>query len=217
MEKLNVEVTYDIICPWCWIGGEKLRLAMTETGLEGHIKLVYVPYELNPGMPANGLNRKEYRSAKFGSWARSQAMDSQVAEAGREVGLDFHYERVERTPNTLAAHRLVWMLQQRYPVSTLVENIFRAYFSVGQDVGDVGVLTEIAVTAGFDRAEIETFLAGSGGTDEVRTIEARAIDRGVNSVPTIKIGGDIVSGAQSVALFRQFLEKNLKSQPVSLS
>ncbi|ANB76501.1 disulfide bond formation protein DsbA [Paraburkholderia phytofirmans OLGA172] len=216
MKKLDVEVMYDFICPWCWIGGEKLRLAMSETGSETDIKLVFIPYELNPGMPAKGLNRKEYRSAKFGSWARSQAMDSQVAEAGRDVGLDFHYECVERTPNTLAAHRLVWMLQQSYPVSTLVENIFRAYFSVGQDVGDVAVLTELAVTAGFDRAEIDTFLSGSDGTDEVRTIEAGAIDRGVNSVPTVKIGNDIVSGAQSVALFRQLLEKNLKSHSVPL-
>ncbi|MFM0172074.1 DsbA family oxidoreductase [Paraburkholderia sediminicola] len=216
MEKLSVEVTYDFICPWCWIGGEKLRLAMSETGSEANIKLAFIPYELNPGMPEKGLNRKEYRSAKFGSWTRSQAMDSQVAEAGRDVGLDFHYERVERTPNTLAAHRLVWMLQQRYPVSTLVENIFRAYFSVGQDVGDVAVLTEVAVTAGFDRAEINTFFSGSDGTDEVRTIEAVAIERGVNSVPTVKIGNDIVSGAQSVALFRQLLEKNLKSRSVPL-
>ncbi|MFL9897970.1 DsbA family oxidoreductase [Paraburkholderia fungorum] len=216
MEKLSVEVTYDFICPWCWIGGEKLRLAMSETGSEANIKVAFIPYELNPGMPEKGLNRKEYRSAKFGSWKRSQAMDSQVAEAGRDVGLDFHYERVERTPNTLAAHRLVWMLQQRYPVSTLVENIFRAYFSVGQDVGDVAVLTELAVTAGFDRAEINTFFSGRDGTDEVRTIEAVAIDRGVNSVPTVKIGNDIVSGAQSVALFRQLLERNLKSHSVSL-
>jgi predicted DsbA family dithiol-disulfide isomerase len=216
MEKLNVEVTYDFICPWCWIGGEKLRLAMTETGSEADIKLGFIPYELNPGMPAKGLNRKQYRSAKFGSWARSQAMDSQVAEAGREMGLEFNYERVERTPNTLAAHRLVWLLQQRYPVSTLVEKIFRAYFSEGQDIGDVGVLTELAVAAGFDRAEIDTFLSGRDGTDEVRYIEASAIDRGVNSVPAVMIGSDMVSGAQSVALFRQILEKNLKSHAVSL-
>jgi predicted DsbA family dithiol-disulfide isomerase len=216
MEKLNVEVTYDFICPWCWIGGEKLRLAMTETGSEADIKLGFIPYELNPGMPAKGLNRKQYRSAKFGSWARSQAMDSQVAEAGREMGLEFNYERVERTPNTLAAHRLVWLLQQRYPVSTLVEKIFRAYFSEGQDIGDVAVLTELAVAAGFDRAEIDTFLSGRDGTDEVRYIEASAIDRGVNSVPAVMIGSDMVSGAQSVALFRQILEKNLKSHAVSL-
>jgi predicted DsbA family dithiol-disulfide isomerase len=216
MEKLNVEVTYDFICPWCWIGGEKLRLAMTETGSEADIKLGFIPYELNPGMPAKGLNRKQYRSAKFGSWARSQAMDSQVTEAGREVGLEFNYERVERTPNTLAAHRLVWLLQQRYPVSALVEKIFRAYFSEGQDIGDVAVLTELAVAAGFDRAEIDTFLSGRDGTDEVRYIEASTIDRGVNSVPAVMIGSDMVSGAQSVALFRQILEKNLKSHAVSL-
>jgi predicted DsbA family dithiol-disulfide isomerase len=214
MEKLNVQVTYDFICPWCWIGGEKLKAAIAEAGAEAKTNIVFVPYELNPGMPVGGLNRKEYRSAKFGSWARSQAMDDQVTEAGRAVGLVFNYPLVERTPNTLAAHRLVWLLQQKGDVSHLVEQIFHAYFSAGQDIGDIAVLTELAVAAGFDRAEITTFLSSDSGMDEVRAIEESAIARGVNSVPSVRIGMDIVSGAQSVALFRATLEENLNSNPM---
>jgi predicted DsbA family dithiol-disulfide isomerase len=211
MNKLNIEVTYDFICPWCWIGEEKLKKAISEAKAGEQTKLVFVPYELNPAMPAEGLDRKDYRSAKFGSWARSQVMDAQVTEAGRQVGLEFNYAQAKRTPNTLAAHRLVWVLQQRHDVTALVEAIFHAYFSAGRDIGDVAVLTEIAVAAGFKKDKVEAFFASDSGVDEVRALEAQAIGHGVNSVPSVKIGDEIISGAQSVALFRATLEGALKS------
>jgi predicted DsbA family dithiol-disulfide isomerase len=211
MNKLNIEVTYDFICPWCWIGEEKLKKAISEAKAGEQTKLVFVPYELNPTMPAEGLDRKEYRSAKFGSWARSQVMDAQVTEAGRQVGLEFNYAQAKRTPNTLAAHRLVWVLQQRHDVTALVEAIFHAYFSAGRDIGDVAVLTEIAVAAGFKKDKVEAFFASDSGVGEVRALEAQAIGHGVNSVPSVKIGDEIISGAQSVALFRATLEGALKS------
>jgi predicted DsbA family dithiol-disulfide isomerase len=211
MEKLNIEVTSDFICPWCWIGEEKLKAAISEAGAGGKARIVFLPYELNPGMPVEGVDRKAYRSAKFGSWERSQAMDAQVEHAGREAGLEFNYAIALRTPNTLAAHRLVWMLQQEHDVTALVGSIFHAYFSAGADIGDIAVLTELAVAAGFDRAEVDSFLSSDKGVDEVRALESRAMERGVRSVPSVKIGNDIVSGAQSVALFRATLEDGLKS------
>lgn len=210
MSTLNIEVTYDFICPWCWIGEEKLKKAIREANAVEQTKLVFVPYELNPDMPVEGRDRKEYRSAKFGSWARSQAMDAQVTAAGRQVGLEFNYALAKRTPNTLAAHRLVWVLQQRHDVTALVEAIFHAYFSAGRDIGDVAVLTEIAVAVGFKKDKVEAFFASGSGVDEVRTLEAQAIEHGVNSVPSVKIGDQVISGAQSVALFRATLEEALK-------
>ncbi|HEX7910516.1 MAG TPA: DsbA family oxidoreductase [Paraburkholderia sp.] len=211
MNKLNIEVIYDFICPWCWIGEEKLKQAIGEANAGEHTKLVFVPYELNPGMPVEGRDRKEYRSAKFGSWARSQIMDAQVTAAGLQVGLEFNYALAKRTPNTFAAHRLVWMLQQKHDVTALVEAIFHAYFSAGRDIGDIAVLTEIAIEAGFDKDGIEAFFASGAGVDEVRALEARAIAQGVSSVPSVKIGDEIVSGAQSVALFRATLEDALNA------
>jgi predicted DsbA family dithiol-disulfide isomerase len=211
MEKLNIDVTYDFICPWCWIGEEKLLTAIAEANADAQTKLVFVPYELNPAMPVEGVDRKVYRSAKFGSWARSQAMDAQVAEAGREVGLEFNYALAKRTPNTLAAHRLVWMLQQKHDVTALVESIFHAYFSAGSDIGDVAVLTELAVAEGFDGTEVGSFLSSNKGVDEVRALETGAIERGVNAVPSVRIGRDIVTGAQPVALFRATLEAALNA------
>ncbi|CAE6782778.1 DsbA family oxidoreductase [Paraburkholderia haematera] len=215
MNRLNIEVTYDFICPWCWIGEEKLKKAIREANAGEQTKLVFVPYELNPTMPVGGLDRKEYRSAKFGSWARSQVMDAQVTEAGRQVGLEFNYALAQRTPNTLAAHRLVWVLQERHDVTGLVEAIFHAYFSAGRDIGDVAVLTEIAVAAGFKKDKVEAFFASESGVDEVRALEARQIEHGVNSVPSVKIGDEVISGAQSVALFRATLEGALKQRAIA--
>ncbi|WP_429324462.1 DsbA family protein [Paraburkholderia sp. GAS348] len=124
--------------------------------------------------------------------------------------LEFNHALAKRTPNTLAAHRLVWVLQQRHDVTALVEAIFHAYFSAGRDIGDVAVLTEIAAATCFKKDKVEAFFASDRGVDEVRALEARAIERGVNSVPSVKIGDEIISGAQSVALFRATLENALK-------
>jgi predicted DsbA family dithiol-disulfide isomerase len=127
MEKLNIEVTYDFICPWCLIGETKLREAINATAAREGTRLSFVAYELDPQMPLDGLDRKQYRSAKFGSWERSQTMDAHVADAGREVGLEFNYSLLARTPTTLSVNRLVWMLQQQHHVTSLVESIFSGH------------------------------------------------------------------------------------------
>jgi predicted DsbA family dithiol-disulfide isomerase len=195
----DIQVTYDFICPWCWIGGENLDRALAVTGLSATRRITYVPYQLNPDMPMQGMDRKAYRSGKFGSWARSQAMDVQVTQAGRAVGLVFDYERAEKTPNTLAGHRLIWRQQQTgTDASGLVQAIFKAYFAEGRDIGDVEVLADIAGENGLDRALILSFLKSSEGLAEVLALEAAAKASGVRSVPDVRIGTDAISGAQPV-------------------
>lgn len=195
----DIQVTYDFICPWCWIGGENLDRALAATGLSETRRITYVPYQLNPNMPAQGMDRKAYRSDKFGSWARSQAMDAQVTLAGQAVGLVFDYERTERTPNTLAAHRLIWRQQQvSVDASALVQAIFKAYFAEGRDIGAVEVLADIASENGLDRSLTLSFLKSGEGISEVLTQEAAAKARGVRSVPSFLIGTDTISGAQPV-------------------
>jgi predicted DsbA family dithiol-disulfide isomerase len=195
----DIQVTYDFICPWCWIGGENLDRALAATGLSATRRITYVPYQLNPDMPVQGMDRRAYRSGKFGSWARSQAMDAQVTQAGRAVGLVFDYERAEKTPNTLAAHRLIWRQQQTdTDPSGLVKAIFKAYFAEGRDIGDFEVLADIAGENGLDRDLTLSFLKSAEGVAEVLALEAAAKAGGVRSVPTFQIGTDAISGAQPV-------------------
>ncbi|MGU3346013.1 DsbA family protein [Pseudomonas monsensis] len=96
MHSSTIQVTYDFICPWCWIGEENLERALAATGFSTSHSIRFLPYQLNPDMPVQGMDRKAYRSGKFGSWARSQALDAQVTHAGKAVGLEFDYERVEK-------------------------------------------------------------------------------------------------------------------------
>ncbi|WP_259409298.1 DsbA family oxidoreductase [Burkholderia cepacia] len=151
MKPVEVTVTYDLICPWCWIAEHRLAEAIEAAGLAGAVNVRFVPFELNPTMPAGGIDRKAYRSAKFGSWARSQALDAHVADAGRAAGLVFDHARIARTPNTRLAHRLVWFAQQRGSAVALVDALFAAYFRDGRDIGDTDVLVEVAAGGGGRR------------------------------------------------------------------
>ena len=205
MKPLEVTVTYDLICPWCWIAEHRLTAAIDEAGLAGNVSVRFVPFELNPTMPVGGIDRKAYRSAKFGSWARSQALDAHVAEAGRAAGLVFDHARIARTPNTRLAHRLVWFAQQRGSAVALVDALFAAYFRDGRDIGDADVLVEIATGAGLPGDTVRAFLASGEGLDAVVALEAEAVREGVASVPSTRIGLSVVSGAQPAAVFRDAL------------
>jgi predicted DsbA family dithiol-disulfide isomerase len=212
MDPLEIRITHDFICPWCWIGEKKLVDAVSEEGASANVKYVFVPYELNPEMPEEGRDRKAYRTAKFGSWARSQAMDAHVTDEGRLNGLSFDYEKVKRTPNTMAAHRLVWFVQtDGGDARELVSAIFRAYFSEGLDIGDHGVLTDIAASVGLDRARVDALLASNDGYADVRKLEAASVSDSVNAVPYVKLGSEIVSGAQPVQVFRRALRTAMKA------
>ncbi|MGY2959141.1 putative DsbA family dithiol-disulfide isomerase [Pseudomonas sp. TE36184] len=209
LHSSKIQVTYDFICPWCWIGEENLERALAASGFSTDRPISFLPYQLNPDMPVRGMDRKAYRSGKFGSWARSQAMDAQVTHAGKAVGLEFDYERVEKTPNTLAAHRLVWREQQAgRDASLLVKAIFKAYFSEGRDIGDLTVLADIAVETGLDREVIVDFLKADEGTAEVLKLEAQTKASGVRSVPSIQIADDVISGAQPIEIMIQILKRS---------
>jgi predicted DsbA family dithiol-disulfide isomerase len=211
MDKLEIQITQDFICPWCWIGEQKLKDALVAEDAASKVRLVFMPYELNPGMAKEGMDRKQYRSTKFGSWSRSQAMDAHVAEAGRAEGLSFNYDVVTRTPNTLAAHRLVWMVQKDGGDATaLVHAIFKAYFTEGRDIGDTDVLIEIAVSVGESEKEARRLFSSNEGVAEVRVLETVATATDVSSVPSVKVGLDVVSGAQPVQVFRDALRSALE-------
>ncbi|AZF05358.1 2-hydroxychromene-2-carboxylate isomerase/DsbA-like thioredoxin domain [Pseudomonas sp. R5-89-07] len=209
MHSSIIQVTYDFICPWCWIAGENLERALAASGFSADPPIRFLPYQLNPDMPVRGMDRKAYRCAKFGSWARSQAMDAQVTQAGKAVGLEFDYDRVEKTPNTMAAHRLVWREQQAgKDASQLVKAIFKAYFGEGRDIGDLRVLADIAVQTGQDREAVVNFLKADEGTAEVLTLEARTRACGVRSVPSIQIADDVISGAQPIEIMIEILTRS---------
>src|ERR1700686_5746304 len=155
---LAIEVISDAICPWCWVA--KRRLDSAIVALTPHVaaSVTWRPFELNPEMPKAGVDRRAYRSAKFGSWQRSQALDAQVAAAGRSEGLVFNHDKMERTPNTVDAHRLIRLAGQQGKQDDVVEGLFAAYFNEGRDIGDPTVLADVGASAGLGRARILAML-----------------------------------------------------------
>ena len=159
-------------------------------------------------MPREGIERKSYRIRKFGSWERSQELDAQVAAAGRGEGIAFNFDRMARTPNTLDAHRVIWLAGERGVQDAVVEALFLAYFTDGRDLSDRATLAEIAAGAGLDRAEVDELLAGDKGLDVVRAGEEQARRLGVSGVPFFVVNGRVaLSGAQPPELFLQAFEQ----------
>jgi predicted DsbA family dithiol-disulfide isomerase len=144
MNKMKIEIYSDLICPWCYIGKRRMQAALKLLDKEFTPKIVWRPFQLNPDMPIEGMNRKAYRTKKFGSWERSLVMDAEVAVTGKGLGIEFNYHKVLMTPNTLAGHRLLWWAEQQNHQDHLAEALFRAYFTNGRDVGRHDVLAEIA-------------------------------------------------------------------------
>lgn len=194
--RLRIEVVSDAICPWCWVGKRRLEraLAALSPGIEATV--TWRPFELNPDMPREGLDRRVYRSRKFGSWERSQALDAQVAEAAIDDGLDFRHHRIERTPNTFDAHRLIWLAGREGVQDAVVEGLFSAYFHEGRDVGDAAVLAAVGAEAGLGARLVSAMLASDEGRSEVAAEIDRATAMRVSGVPTVLVDGrPIFSGA----------------------
>jgi predicted DsbA family dithiol-disulfide isomerase len=193
---LTIEVISDAICPWCWIG--KRQIERAKALLDGKLTVAvrWKPFELNPGMPKEGVPRRVYRQAKFGSLDYSDKLDARVAAAGAAVGLDYHFDRVGWTPNTFDAHRLIWIAGQKGLQDAVVEGLFAAYFRDGRNIGETAVLIEVAQAAGIDPGKAGKLLASGTGAAEVREELERAHDIGVDSVPSITVGGEpLISGA----------------------
>ena len=204
---LAIEVISDAICPWCWVGKRRLERVLAKLASDIDATVTWKPFELNPDMPKDGLDRRAYRSAKFGSWERSQALDAQVADAARGDGLDFRHDRMERTPNTLDAHRLIWFAGRAGKQDAAVEGLFAAYFHEGRDVGSSAVLVEIANAAGLDGEQVSAMLAGDEGKPEVQAELDRAATMHVQSVPSVTVNGRVLF---SGALRPELIEAHLR-------
>lgn len=204
---ITVTITSDFICPWCFVGERRLAKALATLPEGITVETRWLPFELNPSMPVEGMDRKTYRSMKFGSWARSQAMDAHTALAGKGDGIAFDYAAIEKTPNTFLAHRLMQLAQREGVATAVASAVFSAYFEQGRDIGDAGVLADIAADKGLAREMVVAFLASDDDAQEVRAAERAVQAQGVRSVPFFDIGGEIVSGAQPVGQFEIALQR----------
>ena len=211
---LVIEVASDVICPWCYIGKRRLEKALAL--LDGEVKpeIRWLPFQLNPGMPSEGIPREEYRKAKFGSIERSRGLDARVAAEGEGEGIAFAFERIERTPNTVAAHQLIDLAQrqgaeaaqkQQGLGTAVVSALFKAYFEEARDIGDAAVLAAIATGAGV------TGWPQQADGKQVAQLEEDMRNLGISAVPTFIFGRKVgVSGAHPPEALAQAIKDSLR-------
>lgn len=193
----RIDVISDAICPWCYIGKRQLERALDILAAHHcNITVAWHPFQLNPEMPPEGVEREKYRIAKFGSLERSRQLDQRITETAATVGLEFHLDRLTRTPNTVNAHRLIRYAGQRGVQDAVVEELFEGYFCKGADIGDSKILADIGAEGGLDRAEVLTMLAGDEGRKEVLAADQMARNAGIQGVPSFALQGHVLfSGA----------------------
>ena len=204
--NLSVDVISDVICPWCYLGKRRLEKAIA--AFDRQVRVRWLPFQLNPTMPKEGISRKEYRIKKFGSWERSQELDAQVAAAGKAEGIHFAFDRMERTPNTVDGHRLLWLADKKGVQDAVVEALFLAYFTEGRDIRDRKTLIDVVAEAGLDRDNAEAVLGSDEGMEAIKEAGEQARQFRVDGVPFFIIDGMVtLSGAQPpdafVAAFAQ--------------
>jgi len=199
---ITLDVVSDVVCPWCYIGKHRLEqaraLLAADATMPLALELRWRPYELNPDLPPDGLDRRSYCERKFGSLEYANQLYARVAAAAAADSLPLAWQRIARTPNTRAAHRLI-ELAGRYGVQdALVDALFQAYFVDGRDVGAREVLLELAVAAGLDPVAAATALDDDVAIGPTVTAAlADAHELGITGVPAFVYHGRVLfSGAQ---------------------
>ncbi len=205
----RIDIVSDAICPWCYIGKRQLERALAMLVPDGlQFSVHWNPFQLNPDMPPEGRDRAAYRAMKFGSAEKARALDERVGSAAAGVGLAFRQDLMLRTPNTINAHRLIWLAGKQNVQDAVMEAVFVAYFTQGRDIGDLDVLADCAATAGMDRAAVADFLAGDVAAQEMRAADQAAREAGVNGVPSFFLDGyGLFSGAMPAETIADALRK----------
>ena len=216
-QPLPIDIVSDVVCPWCFLGKRRLERAL-ELVPEIRATLTWRPFRLDPTIPQGGIDRRAYLEGKFGDLAGLEAAHARLVAFGREEGIDFQFDRIGRSPNTIDAHRVVRWASTAGLQDAIVERLFAAYFSEGEDVGDHATLARLAGTVGLDPAAIARRLA----TDEDRAAVEAEIDEayriGVTGVPCFIIDRRYaVMGAQApetiVGVIRKALAARVPAVP----
>ena len=213
---LAIDIISDVVCPWCFVGKRRmeaaLRLYRERGGAEP--KLTWHPFQLNPDMPPEGVDRDEYVRRKFGA-ERAGQVYGRIAAAGGEVGIPFDFAKVTRQPNTLAAHSLIALAIDAGKQDAVVEAFFRAFFLEGRDLTSAETLAEVAVGAGLDEGDVKVFLGSANARAHIEAEDKQARRIGVEGVPFFIFNRRLaVSGAQAPeVLLEAMLEAEKEPAP----
>lgn len=203
---MQIDIYSDVICPWCYIGKRRLERALAERP-QDDLTLHWRAFQLNPDMPAQGMDRQLYLQLKFGNAASAERIYREIRAVGEEEGLAFAFDAIERTPNTVACHRLIRFAGLHGRQDAVVETLFRTYFLEGEDIGAPAVLLAAAESAGLSTAETRAFLDSDLEDEAVRAEDQEARRAGLQGVPTFIVNGKFaLSGAHLPEVLHQMFD-----------
>ncbi|WP_417524000.1 DsbA family oxidoreductase [Marinovum sp.] len=202
---VKLDILSDPICPWCYIGKAYLDRALAAAP-DHPFTIEWHPFQLNPDMPAGGMDRRAYLEGKFGGKEGAVKAYLPVHEHAEKAGLDIHLDKITRTPNTLDAHRLIHWAGIEGRQTAMVSALFKAYFVEGRDIGTHEVLADIADGLDMDAAVILRLLSSDVDAADIRERDAAARSMGVTGVPTFIVDGKhAVPGAQPPELWAKVI------------
>ena len=203
-DPVTIDIYSDVVCPWCYVGKRRLERALAHLD-SVRTQVAWRPYQLNPTMPKDGIDRTAYLEAKFGSLDTFGRLEERILEAGAAERISFAFEKILRTPNTFAAHRLIWYAGREGCQNVVVDLLFKGYFEDGADIGSVSTLAHLAEPSGLDA---ERFLLSEEGMAEVNAEEAVGRRLGIRAVPYFLFNqANAISGAQPAEVFLAAVEK----------
>ena len=193
---VRLDILSDPICPWCYIGKTNLDRALHKVG-DHPFEIEWHPFQLNPTMPPEGMDRRDYLEGKFGGKEGAVRAYAPVVEHAEKAGLSIDFEGMKRTPNTINAHRLIHWAGLEGFQGFVVQRLFEAYFRDARDIGDSEVLADIADSVGMDAAVVTRLLASDADIEDIKQRDAHSRTMGVSSVPTFIVAQQhAVPGAQ---------------------
>jgi predicted DsbA family dithiol-disulfide isomerase len=211
-QPLLIDLVADVVCPWCYLGWRRVKSALA---LRPDVEpvLIWRPYQLDPTLPEEGVDRKAYMAGKFKDALKLKAVHTALAEAGAEEGIVFDFDAIAVSPNTSAAHRLIRWAHGQGVQDAVVEGLFAAFFTQGRDIGDPVVLSEVGAAAGMDPVLILQLLANGSDKEAIAREHAMAVQGGVTGVPFTIFGGRLaVVGAESPENIADAIDKALEAQ-----
>jgi predicted DsbA family dithiol-disulfide isomerase len=204
--RLQVDVVFDLVCPWCYLGTRRLRRAL-RARRDVLVDIVWRPFLLNPDIPAAGLPRQEFLTRKFGGEERARRLYATIAELGVAEGVPFRFDRIRRMPSSLDAHRMVRFATREGLGDAMVDALFHGHFAEGADLGHHETLVRLGARIGLDPLAIHRFLESTADADAVHAENLRAHRLGINGVPCFVIAGrHAIAGAQEPEVLERLLD-----------
>jgi len=203
----TIQIISDPICPWCYIGKTRFERALAERPEHG-LEISWKPFQLNPEMPPEGMDRREYLERKFGGKGAADQVYGDIQKAAEGDGLDVALDQIKRTPNTMNAHRLIHWAGIEGLQNEAVAALFVANFKEGKDISDPTLLADIADSVGMDREVTARLLASDADYADTRAEDEKAREMGVQGVPTFLIDGQyVVTGARDTAFWVDLIDE----------